>query len=237
MDNRLDILTKKLYEEGVEKARAEAEEMVRKAKEDAAKIIEEAKARAEEIRRKAMTDAEGMRKKAETEMTLAARQAVAALKQEIGGLVAGKVAGEMAKSGWEDRTFVEELLMTLVKKWDVEGGNLNVEVTAPAAEKERFEAFATAKYKELLDKGLAFKIGKFFCCLKLKHKAVTLHLPGKGLNVAGIKEVFERLQGIFALGICRHHGLKAPAMRQQHRLKAFAKSSLNGFDQPPFARE
>lgn len=160
MDNRLDILTKKLYEEGVEKARAEAEEMVREAKEDAAKIIEEAKARAEEIRRKAMTDAEGMRKKAETEMTLAARQAVAALKQEIGGLVAGKVAGEMAKSGWEDRTFVEELLMTLVKKWDVEGGNLNVEVTAPAAEKERFEAFAAAKYKELLDKGLAFKIGK-----------------------------------------------------------------------------
>ena len=121
MDNRLDILTKKLYEEGVEKARAEAEEMVRKAKEDAAKIIEEAKARAEEIRRKAMTDAEGMRKKAETEMTLAARQAVAALKQEIGGLVAGKVAGEMAKSGWEDRTFVEELLMTLVKKWDGHG--------------------------------------------------------------------------------------------------------------------
>lgn len=160
MDNRLDILTKKLYEEGVEKARVEAEEMVRKAKEDAAKIVEEAESRAEEIRREAMTDAERIRKKVETEMKLSVRQTMAALKQEVGELVAGRVAGGMAKSGWEDRAFVEELLMTVVKKWNVEGGNLDVELAVPAAEKERFEAFAATKYKELLDKGLVFKIGK-----------------------------------------------------------------------------
>ena len=160
MENKLDILTKKLYEEGVEKARTEAEEIVRKAKEEAAKIVEAAKKEAEETMKAATNEADSLKRKAESEMTLAARQALAALKQEIGGLVAGKVAGGMAKDGWEDKAFVEELLMTLVKKWDVDGGSLNVEVAVPAEEKERFEAFAASKYKELLDKGLAFRVGE-----------------------------------------------------------------------------
>ena len=153
-------MTKKLYEEGVEKAQAESEAIVSKAREEAAEIVEAAKAEADKVRRAALAEAEGMKKRAEAEMALAARQAVAALKQEIGGLVAGKVAGEMAKTVWEDKAFVEELLMTLVEKWDVGGGSLDVEVAVPAEEKARFEAFAASKFKGALDKGLAFKAGK-----------------------------------------------------------------------------
>ena len=56
MENKLDILTKKLYEEGVEKARTEAEEIVRKAKEEAAKLIDTKVQRAYGVLRKMEND-------------------------------------------------------------------------------------------------------------------------------------------------------------------------------------
>ena len=159
MENRLDILTKKLYDEGVGKARQEAEEILRKANEEAEKIVADARVKVEQMQAEARAEVEGLRKKADSEMALSARQALTALKQAIADLMAGKVAGEMARAGFEDKAFVQELLMTVVQKWDVTAGNLNMEVLLPEEEKARFETFVAEKYKSLLDKGLGVRVG------------------------------------------------------------------------------
>lgn len=159
MENKLDILTKKLYNEGVEKARAEAGEIVNRAKEEAERIVREARAEAEELKAAAGAEAEALRGKAESEMTLAARQALAAARQSLVDLVTGEVAGEMARKGFEDKAFIQELLLTIVRKWDVAEGNLDLEVLLPEGEKESLEAFIAGKCKELLDKGLTLKVG------------------------------------------------------------------------------
>lgn len=159
MENKLDILTKKLYDEGVDKARQEADEIVSKARQEAEKLIEEAGVKADEIKAAASREAEDMKKKALSEMALSARQAITALKQSVTGLIAGQVAGGMAKTGFEDKEFVQELLVSVVKKWDVAAGSLNLDVILSAAEKERFEAFVAKKYKDLLDKGLNVRVG------------------------------------------------------------------------------
>lgn len=159
MENKLDVLTKKLYDEGVDKARQEADEILAKARQEAETIIAEAKAKADEMHATANTDISNLKKKAESEMNLSVRQAIAALKLSVTELISGKVAGEMAKVGFDEKTFVQELLMTIVKKWDISSGNLDLEVILPADEKTQFESFVAVKYKELLNKGLSVKAG------------------------------------------------------------------------------
>lgn len=159
MENKLDVLTKKLYEEGVEKANQEAEKIIARAKEDAAKLIAEAEAKANEVKANAEADAENLKKKAESEMALSARQAITALKQAVTNLVSGTVSGAMAATGFKDEAFVQELLVEIVKKWDVASGNLNLELVLPEAKKAAFQQFVATKYKELLDKGLEVKVG------------------------------------------------------------------------------
>lgn len=159
MENKLDILTKKLYDEGVDKARQEADAIIAKAREEASAIIAEAQSKADAIKNAGQQEAESLKKKAESEMALSARQAVTALKQSITHLIAGKVSENIAKAGFEDKAFVQELLMSIVKKWDVTGGNLNLEVVLSPEEKKAFEAFVAKKYKELLDEGLEIKAG------------------------------------------------------------------------------
>lgn len=159
MENKLDVLTKKLYDEGIDKANQKAGEIIEKAKQDAARLIADAEAKAKEIGAAAEESAENLKKKAESEMALSARQAIAALKQSVTDLISGRISGEMAKTGFEDKAFIQELLVSVVKKWDVASGNLNLEILLPESEKKQFESFVATKYKELLDKGLEVKTG------------------------------------------------------------------------------
>lgn len=159
MENKLDILTKKLYDEGVEKAKTEGDGIIGKAQQEAELLVAEAKRQAEVIIARANEEADSLKKKAEAEMVLSARQAVTALKQSVTNLITAKVAGEMAKSGFNDKTYVQELLMTMIKGWDVASGSLDLDVVLPAEEKARFESFVAGQYKELLDKGLGIKVG------------------------------------------------------------------------------
>ena len=184
MENKLDILTKKLYDEGVDKARQEAENIINQAKQEAEKIVAEAKAKADQMNADAEADVANLKKKAESEMTLSARQAITALKQAIANLVAGNVAGEIAKVGFEEKAFIQELLRTIVKKWDVAGGNLDMEILLSADEKNKFESFVTAKYKDLLDKGLAVNVGNL-------EEGFVIQPKDGGFQIAFSEKLFE----------------------------------------------
>lgn len=184
MENKLDILTKKLYDEGVDKARQEAENIINQAKQEAERIVAEAKAKAEQMNADAETDVANLKKKAESEMTLSARQAITALKQAITNLVAGEVAGNVAKVGFEEKAFIQELVMTIVKKWDIAGGNLDMEILLSADEKDKFESFVTAKYKDLLDKGLAVKVGNL-------EEGFVIQPKDGGFQIAFSEKLFE----------------------------------------------
>lgn len=159
MENKLDILTRKLYDEGVEKARKEAEEIVGKANREAAEMLAEARAQADSIVRAGQEEAGRLKKRAEAETALSVKQAVASLKQQIADLVSGRIAAEWGKAGFQETAFVQELLLTVVKKWEITSGTADLECILPEKEKQAFSALVAAKYKELLHKGLEIKTG------------------------------------------------------------------------------
>lgn len=76
MENKLQQLTQKLYDEGLEKGRAEAERLVAEAKTQAAAIVEEARNQAAGIVKQAEAKAEDVAKNTLTEISLAGKQAV-----------------------------------------------------------------------------------------------------------------------------------------------------------------
>lgn len=184
MENKLDILTKKLYDEGIDKARQDADGILAKAREEADRIVAAAESKAREIVANGELEVENLKKKAESEMTLSARQAVTALKQAITNLISGTVASEIAGKGFEDREFIEQLLVEIVKKWDVSAGSLNLELLLSAGEKKQFEAFVAKKYKELLDKGLEIKVGSM-------KEGFLIQPKDGGYQIAFSEELFE----------------------------------------------
>lgn len=159
MENNLDLLTKKLYAEGVEKARVEAEALLSGARAQAEKLVADAMQEAAEIRKRAEQDAAALAKKSETELEASARMAVDALKQEITGLVAGRVADGMARQVMEDRKFVQGMVLEIVKRWDVSSGGLDLAVVLSDREKDDFRQYVEQECQELLGKGLEIQGG------------------------------------------------------------------------------
>lgn len=152
-DNKLDLLTKKIYEEGIEKAQQDAKSILEKAQQDAQNIIDEANAKANAIVEKANNDAANLKQKTDAELGMSVKQAVASLKQQLTNLISDKIAVDMTKSAFKDEDFVRELMSRIIEKWNPDG-NLDLNVIMNQKEKEEFEKYLLAKHKDLLNNNL-----------------------------------------------------------------------------------
>lgn len=117
MENKLQELTQKLYDEGLSKGRKEADTLLADAQAKAKKIIAEAEAEAARIKRDAETSAEDLRKNTLTELNLAGKQVVSKLKAGIEELIVAKATKEPVAKANLDPKFVEEVLVAVAKNW------------------------------------------------------------------------------------------------------------------------
>lgn len=168
-NNKLQQLTDKLYQEGLEKGRAEADNLVAAAKSEAQKIVAEAEARAAKIIAEAEDKAADVEKNAMTEISLAGKQAVAKIKAEIENIIVAKAAAEGVKKANLDVTFVKDMLLAVAKNWN-NGAKVELVALLPEAKKaeldKEFEAVAKSLLAEGVELGFAadvksgFKVGE-----------------------------------------------------------------------------
>lgn len=155
MENKLQELTRKLYDEGLEKGRTEADRLVAGAKADAEKIVAEARAEAEAIVKKAQEKAEDVSKNAMTEIALAGREAVAKIKSEIASMIVAKSTAEGVKAAAMDPAFITRMLLEVAKNWNgADSSKVELKALLPEAERARLDAAFEKSAKELLAAGI-----------------------------------------------------------------------------------
>ncbi len=155
MENKLQVLTKKLYDEGLQKGRSEADSVVANAKAEATKIVEAAKAEAAKIVAEAEAKASDLAKNSLTEISLAGKQALAKIKSEIENLIITKSIEAGVKSAVMDGKFVSEMLISVAKNWNgSDGGAVVLEALLPAAQKTALDKAVAASTAALLKAGV-----------------------------------------------------------------------------------
>jgi V/A-type H+-transporting ATPase subunit E len=153
MDNKLEQLTHKLYAEGLEKGRSEGERIVAEANGKATKIITEAEAKAAEIGRKAIAEAEELRKNTLTELTMAGREAVGRIKNEITDMITARTISGGVKSANLDPAFIREVLLTVAKNWNP-NEKISLQATLPESQKSALDVALKSSVGELLAAGI-----------------------------------------------------------------------------------
>ena len=153
MSNKLQELTDKLFQEGLEKGRAEADNLVAEAKSKAQKIVAEAEARAAQIVADAEDKAADVEKNAMTEISLAGKQAVAKIKAEIESLIVAKTTSEGIKNANVDASFIKEMLLAVANGWN-NGAKAELSALLPEAKKAELGEAMEAATKALLSEGI-----------------------------------------------------------------------------------
>ena len=151
MDNKIQELTEKIFNEGVEKGRVEAERIISDAKAEAAAIIKKAEAEAEEIAAKARKAAAELDANTRSELKLYGAQAIGALKSEVATIVTDTIVKENLDGAIKEG-LLKEVILKIAEKW-----NSNEQLVISTAEAEELKAFFAAKAKALLDKGIEIK--------------------------------------------------------------------------------
>ena len=153
MQNKLQELTEKIYQEGVEKGNAEAQQIVEKAKTDAADIIAKSKKEAEAIISEAKKKAGELKTNTESEIKLSGKQALNALKQKIADLVSGEITSITVKEAF-DKDFIKKIIETTLTNWAKSGQNMDLALLLPAGEEKKLADFFKKEAKQYIDKGI-----------------------------------------------------------------------------------
>ncbi len=149
MTTSLQELTDKIYAEGVEKGKAQADAIIAEAQEKAAAILAEAEKAAAQTIAAAEQKAAELDKNTRSELRLFADQAVNALKTQITDLLNEQLATESVKAATADKAFMQKVIADLVAELAKNG-----EVTIEAKEAEALNAYFAKNAKGLLEKGV-----------------------------------------------------------------------------------
>lgn len=149
MESKIQELTNKLLQEGVERGNAQAEAIIAQANEQAKQIIEAAQAKGAEIEAQAKKDAQALNDHTKSELKMYNAQALNALKTEIANVVNANVVKDAVKEITGDKDFMNNFVLKLAEKWGAQE-----DLVISTADAASLKAFFAKKAKALLDKGL-----------------------------------------------------------------------------------
>ena len=157
MQNKLQELTEKLYNEGLAKGKEEGELILKQAKQEAAATLEKAKAEAAAIVAKAEKDARDLRSKAESDIRMASAQSLQATKKDIENLVVAKLSGEKVSQALNDLDFIKEIIRCVAEKFSASEG---LELVLPEKLRAELEPWVKNELSKALEGGLKANFSK-----------------------------------------------------------------------------
>lgn len=159
MQNKLQELTDKLYNEGLSKGKQEGEAILENAKREAEAIIAKAQKEAEAIVGKAQRESEDLKTKVTGDLKMAASQSISATKQDIETLIVTKLTGKEIKSALTSPDFVKEIITAVAKGFNA-NEPVDLEAVLPESLKKELEPFITKELSTILNAGVSATFSK-----------------------------------------------------------------------------
>ena len=161
MQNKLQELTDKLYNEGLSKGKQEAEEIKATAQKEADAIISQANQKAKEILDAANKQADELKTKSENDIKMAANQSFSALKQQIENLIVSKAISKPLTEGLSDTAFLESIISIISKAFNPNSSDgVSLTIILPEQKKSELDQFMQNQIKAICAAGLDVQYSK-----------------------------------------------------------------------------
>jgi len=161
MQNKLQELTDKLYNEGLSKGKQEADEMIAKAKKEAAEIISNAREESGKIIAEATREAGDIKHKVESEIKMAFRQSLTTIKNQIENTLISNSVNKPITAVTESGTLLKELISTAIASFNPRGSDsVSLSLLLPENKRSELEAFIQNEISKQLNAGIEVSFDK-----------------------------------------------------------------------------
>lgn len=125
MTSKIQELTEKIYQEGVDKAQNQANILLKEAEEKAAGLINDAQQKADNIILEAERKSKEIDRGLKEELQSISKQVIAITKQKITDSIVTDSSKKITKVLLDDKDFIKSLILELVRKWDMGNGSID----------------------------------------------------------------------------------------------------------------
>lgn len=161
MVDRIEEITQKIYNEGVIKAKDDADKIISDAKLKAEELIHSAKKMQQEIISEAEKQAGEVKQKTEAEIRLASKQFVSQLKQQITNIITTAQVDSTVNTAFNEVEFVQQIILKITDNWKPnDSENINLILLLPKDSEQEFTTFFNSKAIKKLNKGVNIQFDK-----------------------------------------------------------------------------
>lgn len=146
MQNKLQVLTEQLYNQGLAKGREDGDRYLEEARLKAAETIADADAKAAAIIAKAGKEAADLKAKAEADVKMASAQALQAMRKDIENLVVAKASTHDILA---DPAFLKEIIRAVAEKFSA-SESCDLSLVLPESLKAKLEPWVKAELSSTL---------------------------------------------------------------------------------------
>lgn len=159
MNNKIQELTDKLYQEGLSKGKEAGEQILENARKEAEGIVGAARKEAEDILSKAQKDAADLAAKAESDVRMASRQAIQATRSDIEDLVIARIASDKVGEALSDGKYLKDIIKAVAERFSAQEAG-DIALVLPEALRSELEPFVSGELAKAVGKGVQSEFSK-----------------------------------------------------------------------------
>jgi V/A-type H+-transporting ATPase subunit E len=154
MNTKLQELTEKIFQEGIEQAQEESDKLLKESKSKAEQIVKEAERKAEQVLMDAEEEANSFKKNMTSELNLAAKQLVGKLRQDVQNLLAAEVVGKPVSTTLKEPETLRAILVEVAKNIPTDSSQIQLKANG---QNQSLQEILKADIARELNKEIEFK--------------------------------------------------------------------------------
>lgn len=153
MQNKLQELTDRLYEEGLAKGKEEGARILAEARAEAEAITAKAREEADAVLAKAGKDAADTRAKAESDIRMASAQALQATRKDIEDVIVTGMCDKHIEKALSDGEFIKDIIRSVAAGFSSEGTK-DMSMVLPESLNEKLEPYVREELGKVIGNGI-----------------------------------------------------------------------------------
>ena len=159
MSDKLQELTRRLYDEGLSKGKEEGEQLLARAKQEAERIVQDARQQADGIVAAAEKQAADLKEKAASDVRMASAQCLQATRKDIENLLIGAVCDAPVDKSLSDPDFLKQLIRAVAERFSA-SESADLALVLPAALQKQLEPWLQGELRVALGREIQADFSK-----------------------------------------------------------------------------
>ncbi len=159
MQNKLQELTDKLYQEGLSKGKEDGAKLLSQAQSQAKDIVSQAQEQAKNIIEAAQAEAQDIKTKAQSDIKMASSQALQATKKDIENLLLSGTVNDGVHKELADTKILEQIILDVAKNFSTQEST-DISLILPLSVKEKIQPWLESELKKALGKEVKAEFSK-----------------------------------------------------------------------------